>query len=304
MDDAIQYLGSNWDLIKDFFNSVFFTSIAGAFAGALAGASIAQKIAERSKRVDELTKEIRSTNAAVVVASAVTEAFISLKTQNVQVLKDNFDQLEARYGQFVAARNAGQIGKDVPFEFLADFRSLALPPMPLDVLQRQMFEKLSVSGRPPRLQIALAQSAHSVVEFVQKRNELIQSFKASNYLPEKLFNLYFGLRDSDGHINDEYASSLRAIHSFTEDGIYFGVMLCDDLALHAKDLSHHFFMEFGESGPPPASVDFSKARARGLIPDAAKYLDWTNGFIKKRPVKYSLWQLARRFLRMTVVAGK
>ena len=299
IDDVIRFLGSNWGSTKDFLNSVFFISIASAFAGAFAGASIAQKIAERSKRRDELTKEIRNTNAAVVVASAVTEVFMSLKTQHVQGLKDNFEKTEANFRQFVARRNTGQIGREVEFQLVVDFRSLAIPPMPLDVLQQQMFEKLSLSGRPPRLQIALAQSAHSVADFVQKRNELIQSFKASNHPREKLLKLYFGLPDSDGHINQEYASSLSAIYKFTDDGIYFGVMLCDDLALHALELSQRFFKEFGESGPPPASVDFSNARTTGIIPDAAEYSDWSTGFIKKLPLKYCLWQRISRFLSAT-----
>jgi|SRR5579862_2136861 len=71
----LTYLQAHWPDAKDFFNSVFFTAIAGSFAGALAGAVTAQRIANKTRNKDELLKEIRAANAATMVASEYATQF-------------------------------------------------------------------------------------------------------------------------------------------------------------------------------------------------------------------------------------
>lgn len=298
--NLVSFFQVYWPCIKDFFNSTFFIAIAGAFAGAFAGAYIAQKIAENNKNRDELIKEIRNTNAAVILAMSICNSFIGLKRQQVKELKEKFDQLKARFLQFHAQRNNGQIGKEVAFEFEADLRSLSLLPLPMAVLQQQMFEKLSLSGRPLSLQLALVQTAHALNEFVDRRNRLIEGYKGSPHSPDKLASLYFGLRDQSGHINEEYPSCLNAIHSHTDDGIFFSLLLCDDLALHGKQLEEKFAKQFGRPAPKAVSSDFSKAKELGLIPDAAPYSDWITGFVQKEAA-FSRWErLKRKVLRRRV----
>jgi len=72
-------LTAHWLEIKEFFNSVFFTAIAGSLAGAFAGAYGAQRIAERAKYRDQLLKEMRDTNAAIMVAFGVFNTLFSIK---------------------------------------------------------------------------------------------------------------------------------------------------------------------------------------------------------------------------------
>ena len=59
-----------WENATTFFNSAFVISLIGALAGAYAGATAAQRIAERTKERDQLLTQIRSTNAAIMVALA------------------------------------------------------------------------------------------------------------------------------------------------------------------------------------------------------------------------------------------
>jgi len=73
-----------WGLL----NSNFSTALAGAAAGAYG----AQFIAERNERQRRLLREIRSTNAAIIVAFSITNMFYALKRQYVKELKERFEK--------------------------------------------------------------------------------------------------------------------------------------------------------------------------------------------------------------------
>jgi hypothetical protein len=75
--DLCSFFSAHLPDAKDFFNSVFFTAIAGSLAGAFAGARAAQRIAEKTRNKEELLREIRNTNAATMVAFGVCNSLIS-----------------------------------------------------------------------------------------------------------------------------------------------------------------------------------------------------------------------------------
>src|SRR5690349_16473622 len=81
----------DWESLKAFANSAFTTSLVGALAGAFAGARAAQVIAERSKLRDEISKQIRDTNAAMVVSFTIANSVLALKKQHVAELKTSYD---------------------------------------------------------------------------------------------------------------------------------------------------------------------------------------------------------------------
>jgi hypothetical protein len=101
---------------EGFFNSVFFTAIAGSLAGAFGGAYAAQRIAEKSRDKNEVLKEIRNTNAAIIVAFSICNTLISAKKQHVRALKAGFDNLKTELS------NRQPLGG--VFSFQADFRTL------------------------------------------------------------------------------------------------------------------------------------------------------------------------------------
>jgi hypothetical protein len=156
-------LADIWQSTKGFFNSVFFTAITGALAGAFAGAYGGQWIVARGREREELLTEIRNTSAATVVAFAICNSFLSIKRQHVKRLKDSFDQQKAGFLEHATKRRLGQIPKDTLFQFIADLQSLFLPPFPLETLQRQVFEKLSLDERRPLLLITtLSETVHGL----------------------------------------------------------------------------------------------------------------------------------------------
>lgn len=281
-----------WPSIKDGLNSVFFTSIVGAGVATFAGAYIAQKIAEKNKDRDELLREIRSTNAAVTVASAILDSFFGLMRQQVKDMKEKFDRGKT---QFLAQQNSGQVVEKIPDGQQLDLRSLLLPPMPLRVLRQLVFEKLTLSGRAPRLQIAVEESANSLRQFSEKRNEPIERYKGSNLTNERLAELYFGVPGKLGSsINEEYPSCMNAIHMHTKDGIFFSQLLCKDLEQHGKQLGERFARKYGGHVPTTTSVDLSELEKSGLIPDAVHYPNWMTNFSEKTPNARSRWERFKR----------
>ena len=170
------FLESNLELLEKGINSPVFTAIIGAFAGAWAGAAAAQKIAERIKGRDDLIKEMRVTNSAIVVCSAVCDSVIDLKREHVKALKEEYDVKKNELAKFLHGRDSGQLAKDEIFSYVANLQTLSPLTLPMEVLQRQVFEQLSLAGRPLRLQIVLNQSVHSLNVMMEKRNQLIEFY--------------------------------------------------------------------------------------------------------------------------------
>jgi hypothetical protein len=229
-------------------NSNFVTSIVGALAGAFFGAWGAQKIAAKSKRRDDLLNEIRNTNAAIMVAFTVTNLSLALKKQQVKPLKDMFDQQQLAFA--IASTQRRLFGRDHPVVIHFDLRTITPPEFPIVVLQHQVFEKLSVSGRPLALMALLNQSVKVLETSIIRRNELVTNFEQRNerdsaaLLPE-----YLGLPQTRGKINQNYPDFVQAVYATTDDVIFFSLLLGKDLVAHGDKLSTAFSREFGKGAP-------------------------------------------------------
>lgn len=274
----ITWFSAQWQDVKEFFNSVFFTAIVGAFAASFAGAYGAQRLAERNRYRDQLLKEIRDTNAAIMVSFGICNALLAVKQQHIKPLKDNYERERKSLADFREKRRAGHIARDTEFRFTADFQTLSLPPLPITILQTQIFEKLSLLGRPLNLATTLAQTLHSLTKSLEARNELIDLYKTGkkSLTPQ----LYFGLPDDD-IVNQDIPSSVEAVHSQTDDGIFFSHLLCMDLVEHGNEIAVQFKRRFGEGAPRISHPEFEKAETGGLMPDAKNYADWVSAFKKR-----------------------
>lgn len=292
--ESINFLNIQWEDVKAFFNSVFFTAIAGSLAGAFAGAYGAQRIAEKGKNRDELLKEIRNTNAAIMVVFGVCNSLLSVKKQHVKSLKETFESQKAALLDFQNKRQLGQISREKKFEFKADLQTLSLPKLPIDILQTQVFEKLSLMGRPLGLATTLSQTVHSLSTSLEKRNQLIESYKLVN--PPFSAALYFGL-ENDGQINQDYPSVIDAIYNQTDDGIFFSQLLCKDLVEHGDQIAAKFKKKYGKGAPTISHPDFAKAEELGLLPEEKNYSDWLTMFQKKKSAPTIIEKIRSRLRR-------
>ena len=75
---------------------------------------------------------------------------------------------------------------------------------------------------------------------------------------------------------------VEAIYKQTDDGIFFGVQLCQELSEHGDRLAASFKKQFGKGAPRIAKPDFSKAKDAGLISNDGDYADWFNMFVKRK----------------------
>ena len=110
-------------------NSVFFISVTGAFAGALGGAWAAQRIAERARSKDELLKELRATNASILLSFGICNTLIITKRQVTMPMKSRFDQDLVKIDEVV--RNWQRIGPPTTLDVVADYRALSPIDLPI-----------------------------------------------------------------------------------------------------------------------------------------------------------------------------
>ena len=272
---------SVWEGVKTFASSGFVIALIGSFAGAFAGALGAQRIVERSKEQELVLLQLRNTNAAIMVALSVCNAMIAIKHQHVASLHATFRRQREELLDFKRKRDAGAIPRETPFEFQADLRTLPAPLAPIDVLQIQVFERLSVTGRPLALVTTLSQTILSLATSIATRNALIERFKtAGGSTNPEFLNLYFGFPSSSGHHSTEYADTVEAIHNLTDDAIFFSHLLCRDLQDHGRTILERYKARFKDDSQSVSKPDFSKAKEAGLFPDEANYQDWLRGFGK------------------------
>lgn len=280
-----------WTLVSTIDINAIIKDFLIAAAGAIGGAYGAQIIAEKAKSKEELVKEIRNTNASLALTFSICNSLFSLKGQHVQRMRETHAEQRAGFLDHIARR---QRGENVPeFRFLADWQALSLPYLPVEILQKQLFEKLSVRGRALNLITSLTQSLGTLQETFEKRNELIRSYQARNLSQQDLPILYFGLPYNGGHVNNEYPSTLDILFSVTNDSIFFSHLLGKDLIKHGRRLVRRFEIKYGKDAPRIDKADFSIAIARGLMPPSDDYRDWLTMFmVKPRPPK-SFWVRTR-----------
>jgi hypothetical protein len=279
INQALIFLKSHW---WAFLNSVFFTAlltaIVGSCAGAFAGARAAQRIADKTRNRDELLKQIRATNAAVMLAFGICNNLLSLKKQHVKPLKEKFDQDKASIIEALKMQKSGAGGE---VHFLADFRGLSHLDLPISLLQEQIFEKISVHGGAILLTTAVAQTVRALNLSIKERNNLIENFKARSLPVNELVALYFGFRFGE-RTNEQYPNTIDAIYRQTDDAIFYSWQLCDDLSRHRDQLAASFEKRFGKGAPRIHKPDFSKAVEADLMPNESDYADWMSMFAKRR----------------------
>ena len=166
-----------------------------------------------------------------------------------------------------------------PFEFLADFRMLQMPVVPIDVLRTQVYESISAIGRPLALVAALVGSVASLTDVIQKRNYLIDRFRELGPAgTDQLPAFYFGLPFGSGHVSTEFSDTVESLHRLTDDVIFFSELLGKDLMAHGSSILDQYRNVAKVKKEKISSFDFTEPRKQGLMPDAANYSDWLKGF--------------------------
>lgn len=276
-----------WESLKGFANSSFTTSLAGAFAGAYA----AQRIAERGKIRDELTKEIRATNSGLILTLTITNLAIAIKKQHVKKMKESYDEDLRRFDEHKQKIASGVLDRRSPLELTMDFRFLPTISPPIAALQDIVLGQMSTPGSALATVTALADGISNMNATIEKRNSLLTNYKAGN-IPDgaPIQALYLGFSYGDGKTNREYGDSMEGLNSYTNDVIFFGTKLCEDLSRHGeKVISKNRKILKGVSSKL-VEVDLQPAREMGLIPEDSEYKEWLGGVQERSEPKRPWWK--------------
>lgn len=267
-----------WQNVGVAVNSAFTTSLIGALAGAYAGARAAQRITERTKDREQLLAQIRTTNAAIMVAFSACNAGLAVKKQHVQPMYEEFSRAKAELETLRQKRTTGQLQGNAEFRFFADMRVFPAPSAPIETLKDLVFHQISAYGRPLALVAVLEQSFSGVKEMIARRDAMIHRF-ASGAVPKDLLpNYYFGMPLPGGDVNQEYPDLIEGIRSHVDDIAFFSSLLCADLAAHGSRAYALFTKKYGKGAPKVSTADFSGPRKQGLIPSDAQYAGWIRAF--------------------------
>lgn len=278
-----------WENVKLLSNSAFSTALIGSLAGAFAGAIAAQRIAERSKLREELLKEIRNTNVGIMLALTIANSALSLKKQHIKKIKSDYDLERTKILDLLAHRNEPQSKTETIYSFTGDLRSLPELSTPIKTLEEIVFSRLSTIGRPLSLSAAIVNATQDLNTSILKRNELTKTFKENNFpIGASLLTMYFGLPYDSGHVNQEFGDTVEAISFYTDDVIFFSVLLCNDLREHGLSIAARYKKTLKTSPPPVNQATFDEPRQNGLIPSDESYPTWFTAF-QKAPKKKRRW---------------
>jgi hypothetical protein len=264
--DMVDALLSNTDSLISFLESNFITALAGAFCGAWA----AQKSAEKDNHKRRIIDEIRNTNAATMASFGIANAYIGLKKQHVRNLLSDYQKQTKERENFIAAQQAKKIPLETPFHYEANFHTIYSVHTSIDTLQSILFEKLSVSGHPIALVMALKQSIDNVNSSIEARNAFIKECQSGAISNHEIACAYFGVMNQNRRVDQRYPTSLNAISFSTDECIFFSTQLCAALEEHAKELKE----QFGKKSPKIVKIDFSKSKDADLLPAEDDFKDW------------------------------
>jgi len=250
--------------------------------GAFAGAYAAQRTAERSKARDLLIAEMRGTNAAITAAFSIFNIAIRFMRLHVKELYDEFESERSRFVEYKRMIENGEISPSVGFFTKSDMRQLHAPLIDTEVLQTQIYDRISVSGRSLALVSYMKGAQAAIEELVGRRNNLVDAFKAQLSTPDGVLRpeAYYGM-PLNGEIDGRYSDALAGINSHTNDLIFFSEMLCADLMEYGRQLQNR---------PAAANlklklncVNLEDARKAGFIPPTEPYAEFLEAFASTNP---------------------
>lgn len=264
-----------WHGASEALNSAFTSAFVSSLAGAALGASAAYLFARNTQRKQELLSTYRKTNNGIVVAATIANNTMSLKNQYVLPLSEKF---------YADVRRAEQIrehhmlkGTKGEFSLEAEMKKISPLVLPLDALKNFVYSMDLAPGRAISLASMVEQSSAELNESISMRSALIDEFRSSNFTEEELAFNYLGLVGQDGNTNSMYADSLDGIVKYTDDVIFFSVELTEELMAHSAKV-HDKLKSSIKDLPKPYSVDFSRPKELGLIPQRSNYESWLGSF--------------------------
>jgi hypothetical protein len=276
--DRLEYIASRLSAFFEWIFSYDATSygsiIIGTLVSSFAGAYGAQWIVERRREKEEILREIRSCNAAITLSYSIASQSLGLKEQLVKPMKNDFDGAKAAYAAFEARRRQNQLEPGEIFELETDFKKLPILALSTEPLSNLLYERISLAGKPILALTTLLQSFNDLTAQTKQRNAIIDGFMARSPIPpQQLIPQYFGLKNSQGIIDQTFSDLIEAIAIQLNNCIFFSDLLCKELIQHRDQLQERY----GRGAPKKISPSLESVDP-ALMPNPDDFKKWTSAF--------------------------
>jgi len=257
------------------------TAAFSAFIGALIGS--------RGRYKGELVTELNSIRAALAICFSICNRFVGWKAQHIRLMHENYLGQKQSY-DFFELSNLGYVGPPRQFALRADLRTITPVKVPTELLERHVFDKIRIQGRPLAAAITLIGVIDSFEKQCNIRSDLVAKFEATKFNSEKeKIDLYLGLQNSKGLTDERFKSNIEALVAQADDCIFFSRILAEDLEAYGNKLlkQNGWKYRLGISEIIPA--DWSDAEKEGLIPPRDQYAGWLKAFRKREATDRLAW---------------
>jgi hypothetical protein len=261
--------------VSQFFPDYWLGTLASAAFGAFAGAWINNRI--QSKKA--IIQELNAVRAALVLCFSIANRFIALKRQHVRPMSERYRQACQEHEKFKdrALTHRGQ--PPLVYEFHADLQTITPIIAPIQVLERYVFEKISIRHRALAAAVDLVGAIDGLDKSIKYRNDLIAEIRKDSPIQvDKLRERYFGLPNTNGVTDERFKANIGAIYNQTDDCIFFSRILADDLLAYGNRLRRKNSWKYRLGISKLKGADWSIAQGQGLLPTNEAYASWLRGF--------------------------
>jgi hypothetical protein len=201
-------------------------------ASTVFGLLVSAWLTSRAQKKKEMVAELNSISAALVLCFSITNIFLGLKRQIIRPMRDRFIHARLQYNQARQNRGAAQV-----MDAHLDLQAISPVRAPTGALERYVFEKISIRGRPLAAVVTLVGAIDGLGQAIKYRNELVTEFREGPRPEPKVgAERYFGLRTADGAIDERFCVNIQAISNQTDDCIFFSRLLAEDLLRYGRKL--------------------------------------------------------------------
>jgi gas vesicle protein len=263
-----------WNILSCFFSSyvkpVLNSSLTSSLVGAFAGAYAAMRFADHKERDKIAVERLNATNASVILAASIANHAMSFKKQLSKDICDHYQTERQRLQDVLAEGNSEGPALEIQY----DFRNISLFEHEGGELKALVIRKTAAPETTVMATFQLSQSLHSLEGIVEGRtSEIARLIELKDDLePEDFSKVYFGLPNSEGHIDERFHDLVIALEDLTDSVVFFSTYIAKKMGEQSTKLAK----EIGKKAPKAVvwSFDNMDPEHEELIPKGEAFPDW------------------------------
>lgn len=250
-------------------------AIVASFAGAAGGAIAAERIVAAERRDAATLTELRTTNAAITLASAICNSALVLKQDFVRPFVGDYNAQRELYAAARATRSHSDRSTEESLEFGADFLVVRPPEFPIGTLQDLVFQRLAAPSRALYAMSPLSGSIAGLLDGAGILETLVSRAREGSVgTGAQLLAWYFGFEyEGTGRTHTEFFDTTSAIARQVDDIIFFSHVILTELEAHHEQ-NLLLRPRRKRSGLRVQRMSFAPAREAGLFPNSEDYREW------------------------------